>query len=78
MSRADQSLRPTTPKTWSAKSPRRSGSPAASVADDEAELGLDVEAGLGPNVGPSVGALPLAAGPDDGGAAGTTVPPRPW
>ena len=55
MSRADQSLSPTTPKTWSANASygdrRRRASDGG--ADDEAQLGLDVEPAAGPNVGAS-------------------------
>ena len=67
MSRADQSLTSTTPKTWSAKPVhRRPRSPsAARHADHEADLGLDVEpCRRARTPGPSaVG--PLPAGPDD-------------
>ena len=69
MSRADQSLRPTTPKTWSAKSSAAIGCRAARAADHEPELGLDVETGARPE-DRAVVALPLAARPDDRRAAG--------
>ena len=71
-SRADQSLSPTTPKTWSAKSSTPTRSPSREPgADDEAELGLDVEPGARA-VGRRrlVGRLALAARAHDLGAAG--------
>ena len=81
MSRADQSLRPVTPKTWSARPVN--GTAAAQLgrrADDEAELGLDVEPpGRAVRRSRLVGRLALAA---DGRVTGvpetTTVPARPW
>ena len=50
MSRADQSLRRTTPKTWSAKA-RPCGGLAELRPDayDEADLGLQIELSQGPN-----------------------------
>ena len=69
MSRADQSLTRQTPKTCSAPRRAATGAPSSvGAADDEADLGLDVEPPDRPEpIGPSARAA-LPARPDDVGA----------
>ena len=81
-SRADQSLRPTTPKTWSAKSSAAMGLPSTLLSPitnpSSASMSRRV---LGPNSGPSSappGDLRWPLGRMTGVPLGTTVPPRPW
>ena len=78
MSRADQSLRPTTPNTWSANASVGTLSPSAVPVPitnpSSASMSSRV---LGPNTGPS-SPFRCPLGRMTGVPLGTTVPPRPW
>ena len=80
MSRADQSLSPTTPKTWSANASWATGEPRSEpVPTTKPSSASMSRRRLGPNDGASsVGAFRWPCGRTTGVPEPTTVPARPW
>ena len=80
MSRADQSLSPVTPKTWSARPANGTGAPSSDGAPTTKPSSASMSSRRdGPNVGAlSSGALRCPLGRVTGVPETTTVPARPW
>ncbi len=80
MSRADQSLTRTAPKTWSGNSPTRTRDPSAVGTPTTNPTSASTSSRTdGPKRGSSsIGALRCPDGRTIGVPDGTTVPARPW